>query len=75
MDLAVNIKFCSLHIAFNVNDRFRLDDNDKDQARGLIFKLQAVTTHIQYENVLREVREKLPQPIQTGTEKEEYVDD
>jgi hypothetical protein len=42
--IKVNLKFCCMHLSFNVNDRFGLNDADKERAKALIYKLQAVTT-------------------------------
>jgi hypothetical protein len=73
--LKISLKFCSLHIAFNVAARFRLTDPEKLIARGLVQKLQKVSTRIQFEAILDEIREALPRPINEGTADEEYVSD
>jgi hypothetical protein len=73
--LQLHLKFCSLHIVFNATDRFRLDEEEQNLARSLIFKLQAVRLRVQYESVIAEIRQALPRSISVGNKKEEFLSD
>ncbi|KAG3163322.1 hypothetical protein PC110_g16845 [Phytophthora cactorum] len=54
--IAIHLKFCALHIFFNVCGRFRAVDPNIDNIRALVFCLQATTTVVEYESVLDEIR-------------------
>jgi hypothetical protein len=58
-----------------MNDRFGLNDTDKDRSKALIYKLQAVRTRLQYEGVLAKVRTEFPNPLSPGTDNEEFAAD
>jgi len=59
-DIHLHLKFCALHIFFNVCGHFRGVDSNIDGIRSLILSLQATTTFIEYETVLSEIRERFP---------------
>uniref|UniRef100_K3WZU8 Uncharacterized protein n=1 Tax=Globisporangium ultimum (strain ATCC 200006 / CBS 805.95 / DAOM BR144) TaxID=431595 RepID=K3WZU8_GLOUD len=73
--IQVNLKFCSLRIIFNVVNKLKLSDVDKERVRDFVFKLQAAISKSEYEAVLAEIRNSFTVPINQGTQREEYVDD
>lgn len=73
--VAVNLKFCSLHISFNVIDRFKSLGLDIDKVTAFIYCLQATTTMFEYESVIGAICQRFPIPIHPGTAKEELVSD
>jgi len=53
-------KFCSLHLAMNVNARFRLNEKEKKSMRRHIFALQGSQSVLQYENTLKAIQRDHP---------------
>ncbi|KAE9265441.1 hypothetical protein PR003_g32456, partial [Phytophthora rubi] len=51
----LNLKFCALHIFFNVCGHFRSIDPNIDSIRSLILSLQVATTFVEYNAVLTEI--------------------
>lgn len=75
LGLQIHLKFCALHIVFDVCHRFKIIDPDIKRVQPFVFKLQACNSRRGYESVLREIRKEFPVPIHARSAKEEYIDD
>lgn len=60
LGLAVNLKFCTLHIRFNVMDKFKDCGLDENVVNALIFRLQAAPTIAEYDKVIRAICHQFP---------------
>ncbi|POM66062.1 Hypothetical protein PHPALM_18138 [Phytophthora palmivora] len=58
--ITINLKFCALHIFFNVCGHFRAVAPAIDSIRVLIFRLQASSRLAEYDEVLEEIGERFP---------------
>ncbi|POM76528.1 Hypothetical protein PHPALM_6224 [Phytophthora palmivora] len=61
----INLKFCALHIFFNVCEHFRAIAPAIDSIRVLIFRLQASSSLAEYDEVLEEIGERFPYMLAT----------
>lgn len=74
--LELNIKFCSLHIAFNTVHRFKPGYPDIEQrVAPFIYRLQATELRKEYEQVMGEIRQSFPIPDQPGSRGQSTVAD
>ena len=75
MGMQVNLKFCSMHIVFNINDRFKLSGDDVTLLQRLVFQLQRSRTVSEYNPNLASINLAFPDPIHAGTDGEQRVAD
>lgn len=75
LGISIHVKFCTLHIVFNICHHFKSVDDDIQRVKPFVYKLQACTSLRAYEAVLGEIREEFPVPVKPNTTDELYVAD